>query len=227
MAGNYTPGTINAVPGSFAIWSLNLTSTTPVVKKIVSIPGASALNGMTIGLSSNILLVADSVLGAVWSVNIASATSFLAIQNSNFNPTSTFPLGINGVHVRGPALYFTNSAQGLFGLITINANGTAAGSVQIVANGPAGDAYDDFFINSSGNAFIATHPNLLIEVAAGGQQTTVVEAGNSPQLVQPSSVVLARGGTCVPLCTSFVVTGGSVNSTTSIGGQVFQVSNAC
>jgi hypothetical protein len=58
----------------------------------------------------DIVLIADSALGAIWGLNINTGGSGIAIQNSDLAPTSSFPLGINGLHVRGPTLYFTNSA---------------------------------------------------------------------------------------------------------------------
>ena len=66
VAGNYTT-TLEGVPGSFAIWLLDVVDPDQPIKKLLTkIPEAHALNGMTtITNAPNLVLVADSELGIV------------------------------------------------------------------------------------------------------------------------------------------------------------------
>lgn len=190
--------TSNDVPtfGSFSVWSVNMNTAQPTVKLITAIPEAQGLNGLAaLNGFSGTVLVADSVLGAVWKVNVATGAYSMAIQNSNFAPSASAPvghsLGINGLRTVGNSLYFTNSAQGIFGSIRINPDGSAAGEVEVLATTPPSEFYDDFDMDPAGNAWITRHPGIINEVTRGGVQTTMTGEGTSFQ--QPTSARFGRG----------------------------------
>ncbi len=207
---------LTGVPGSFLIWSIDLNTPEPTVKLITSVPEASALNGLTrLQPSSDIILAADSTLGAVWRVNIVTGDYSIAIQNSLFAPTSTDPRGINGVHTLRGMLYFTNTAQLSYGRVSITDSGSAAGEVEILARGAL---YDDFDLDWQDNAWIATHPNSLIEVTMGGKQRNITADCNSTELLQPSSAKFGRGS-ILDKRVLYVVGYGSL----TVGGQVVAV----
>lgn len=186
VVGNYSTATFQGIPGSFSVWTLDFTELPVKVNKVTSIPQAHALNGMaTLSGSLTTVLVADSSLGAVFSVNIQDGTHKQVMQNEVFQPTSSFPLGINGIHTSGNTLFYTNSAAGTFGSIPIASDGTSAGSAKAIASAPSEDTYDDFALNSGRDAFVATHRTSLFEVDPSGTQRTVI---NSPQLNNPTSL---------------------------------------
>jgi len=225
VVGNYTVAEFAGALGSFAIWSLDVRSpTAPVAKKIASIPDAQALNGMTaVKESPGLLLIADSALGLIWSLNATSGTYQKAIQDPLLGPSVSFPLGINGLHVHKNTLYFTNSAQGVFGKVGITSAGKATGKVTMIAKDSTGNKYDDFALDWQGNAWITNHPNAVTEVTTGGAQISVVEVGNNTQALQPTSAAFGRGS-LVDQCTLYVVGAGTNSSTTIISGQVVSVS---
>lgn len=86
--------------------------------------------------------------------------------------------------------YFTNSAKGIYGRNSINADGTTAGNAVVLAQASYGvwDAFDRDF---QGDAWITTHPNLMNEVANGGAQRNI--SGGAGSFVQPSSARFGRG----------------------------------
>ena len=216
IVGNTSVSTFTGVPGSFSIWSVNLRkSSVPIVSKISAIPEAKILNGLAyLQNSPDIVLAADSEAGIVYSTNIVTGVSAVAIQNSAFAPTSTFPLGINGLHPDAAScnLYFTNSALGTFGSIPIDNNGKATGAVKIIATDAKGDFYDDFAIDNQGNFWITNHPNVMEEVTRAGQQITTV---NSTEMLQPTSAIFAAEGQKL-----YVVTAGDYSTGS---GQVFEI----
>ncbi len=214
--------TLTGVPGSFFIWSIDLNTPEPTVKLITLVPEASALNRLTmLQRSSDIILAADSTLGAVWRVNIVTGDYSIAIQNSLFEPTITELRGLNGIHTLGEMLYFTNSAQQSYGRVPITDDGNAAGEVEILARATDPSAfYDDFDFDWQGNAWIATHPNSLIEVTMGGKQRNITADCNSTELLQPSSAKLGRGS-ILNKRVLYVIGYGSL----TVGGQVVAVNS--
>lgn len=113
-------------------------------------------------------------------------------------------------------LYFTNSAQGSYGRIPITHDGSAAGNVEMLVGvgGPSAE-YDDFNMNREGNAWIATHPNAVVEVTTEGKQGNITRDGDITGLIQPVSVKFGRGSRREEK-TLYVVTAGCDTA----GGQV-------
>ena len=227
VVGNYTIAKYAGFPGSFAIWSLDVRSPgAPVATKIAAIPEAHALNGMTaVKGSPGLLLIADSALGLVWSLNATSGIYQKAIQDPLLGPSGSFPLGINGLHVYKNTLYFTNSAQGFFGKVGITSAGSATGNLTMIAKPSTGNTYDDFALDRQGNAWITNHPNAVTEVTVGGGQISVAGGGNSTLFGQPTSAAFGRGSH-VEECTLYVVGAGTNSNTTTISGQIIAV-NVC
>ncbi len=219
VVGNYSG--FAGVKGSFSIWTLDLRGGLPgKAKKVTSIPEAESLNGASIVTgNSSLILVADSGLGAIFRVNIITGQYVEIEQNSLLTPTGSFPLGINGVRTLGSNVYFTNSAQGLFGKIPFNTLGTATGNPTVITHALSSSlAYDDFALDSSGNAYVTNHPQELTRITPAGVQTVIA---NSTAFDQPTSA--AFGTTSGLTCTLYVVTAGT---STTISGAVLAV-QAC
>jgi hypothetical protein len=221
IVGNYSSATRSAgVQGSFAIWKLDLSAGLPgTATKVVSIPEAEALNGTTLAPgSTNLVLAADSGLGAVWSIDMNTGVYAKVIENSYFAPRED--TGINGIHTRGSTLHFTNSNQDIYGSIPITSSGAAAGAVTIIAKTfSASDAYDDFAFDARGNVYVATHPNSVSKIISSGSQYFFV--GNNTGFIQPTSVAFGRG-IVNQECTLYVATAGSP---TNSSGDLVAISN--
>jgi len=232
VCGNYTPATKQGVPGSFSVWTINFRGFgAPIVSKVTSIPEAQALNGMTdleFGLPGQVL-IADSALGAVWTLNVLTRNYQIGINDTLVKKTSSFPLGINGLHTYGGnTLYFTNSAQGIYGSVGVDFFGRATGAAQVIARpfnstfpGYPVNIYDDFAIDGFGRAWIANHPNGITTVTQG-QVQNVVFAG--PELVQPTSCAFGRGS-LAERCTLYITTAGTFyNASYIVSGTLSKIS---
>ena len=174
------------------------------------------------------MLVADSTKGVVWATNIETGESRIAISDPLMLPTPAFALGVNGIHLRGQTLYFTNSALSLFAKIPIHPDGTAAGSAVNISHAPTDASYDDFAINEHGDdAFLVTGPgNSLEEVGLGGQPQVIVAGNlNSTELAEPTSAAFGRGEGERGVV--YVTTGGGlaipVNGDIIVGAQLVAV----
>ena len=217
-AGNYTD--LSPVPGSFSIWQVDMTQAEPTPKLIARISSAAGLNGMAAlnGFSGSIM-VADSILGSVYKVDVSTGAFSTAIQNDAFapNPTETPSFGINGMRMSGGELYFTNSAKGTFGRLPVNGEGAAEGDVQILGQlEAAGTSFDDFDLDCTGNSWIATHNNMVFTVTTGGTQSNMT--GGATPFVQPTSARFGRSSE-----TGVLYVGNAGNGTVSGPGQLIAV----
>lgn len=166
--------------------------TLPVtVQKITSISNSTIFNGITpVPGSTKLILAADSASGAVWRVNINSGAYDIAFSDPLFANTATGTLGINGIRSREGYLYFTNSAQGIFGRVPIDNEGSKIGAVEIIATVPSGVVYDDFALDTSGKTWIASHPNEVVMVQPDGSQQVITD---TTLLLNPTNSVFGRG----------------------------------
>ena len=216
-AGNYSSNEV-PTPGSFSVWSIDMNPSQPTVKLITTLPQARGLNGAAAlnGFSGSIL-IADSVLGGIWTVNVGTGHSSVTIQNADMAGTSSFGIGINGVRVSGSYLYYTNSAKGTLSRIQVSNSGSAVGNAEVVATSTqVSGIYDDLDVDSQGNAWVAMHPSLVEEVTQGVAQPRII--GQGSPFVQPTSARFGRGSMTGTL---YVVDAGDE----SHGGQLFAVSN--
>ncbi|KAJ6531704.1 hypothetical protein B0H10DRAFT_1861015 [Mycena sp. CBHHK59/15] len=189
-----------AARGSVAIWSANLTSPTPAFSLIASVANLTGANGLSsVPAHPRILLAADSAEGAVWQIDIVTGASRIAIQDAAMAPGAPAPaLGINGLHMRGRVLYFTNSQLGTFARVPLTVEDgrvQRAGDVQVLAVVQplgGGHAFDDFALDREGRAWLAVHPGAvtLVSPSAGGNfnQENVVGV-----VIQPTSAAFGRG----------------------------------
>jgi hypothetical protein len=143
---------IAPVPGSQALWTLNLANTPPEVTKLVDLPNAGFLNGLTT-LSTNPprVLISDSLLGAVWRVDIDNKEANIVLQDDatmlpdlHVQPA----VGINGVRYDGltKTVFYTNTAKGIFASIAVDPqSGKGVGSYDVLSTQFLGA--DDFGIS--------------------------------------------------------------------------------
>lgn len=218
--GPQVPGGIAGIPGSFSLWSVDLNGPKAKYRQIVAIPEAGLLNGVTAlpgkGHYSDVVLVADSALGAIWRVNVHTGAYETIIQDPLLQPPPGAPFGVNGIHASGPYLYFTNSGLGFFGAIPISADGYPTGPVTPFVNAVNGTNFDDFALDANSNAWIATAPNAVYEVTRDSPVPILIAGGGDDMtLLGPTSAAF-RGSTL------FVVTGGA-GGPMPMSGQVFRI----
>ena len=184
----------------------------PVIKTAGSLPETGLLNGMTkINKSDDFVLIADTVLGGVWRLNVRTGVSSLVIQDPSMKGPAGKPsfqgFGINGLKVFDSTLYYTNSgAQKMFKMpvrlplrgITlanrgkIHNDGSSAGQATLIT---AGLSCDDFAIDAKGVAYVASPSNALIQVdTRTGAQLVLAGHFNSTDsnIISASSVQFGR-----------------------------------
>ncbi|KAJ7018811.1 hypothetical protein C8F04DRAFT_1277127 [Mycena alexandri] len=178
--------TRRAEPGSIAIWNVDFNAKNPVVRILAAVPEALLGNGLTVFPGdTGILLLGDS-----------DPSMQFTVPNGG---------GINGLHVQGDYLHFTNSDQSTFSRVALTAhdgNVAAAGVVQTLATIQTGTP-DDFALDKQGRAWVTVHPGALTLLSPPGglnhtgtwSQVTVAgnAEGTDAGLNQPTSAAFGRG----------------------------------
>lgn len=235
VVGNWSSKTFTTTNGSYSVWKVDLrpfkcdknlrVASEAVVTKIVAIPEASFLNGLTLlSPSSPYLLIADAGLGVVWRLNYLTAEYDVILDDALMKPTSGgIALGINGLHTRNDYLYFTNSFQYLFARVPITSSGSATGPYEVVAYNGIGD---DFTFDNDGNAYITQDPGDALQRVTPEGIVTVL-AGNTNSTILEGDTAAAFGRTEWDRDTLYVVTNGGipgpVAGTNVFGGKVLRV----
>jgi hypothetical protein len=226
-AGQVDMATYSIVKGTAAIWEVNFRRCPPSIRKVASIPETQMLNGMAaLPAHPHIILSLDSIGGRVFRTNTRSGSVDVPIHNPTWfgpGPDATIPLGANGIQIRGNTLFFTNSAQAFFAKVKINDRGEPMGEPEKIhqnANATFSTSYDDFDVDSEGNAYICRDPNKLVKVTPDGETSLFVGGSRNPLIYTPTSVRLTSNGK-----TAFVVTGGAdkVVDGEFLGGQIIAV----
>ena len=201
-----------------------MTQAEPTVKLITRMPNAGGLNGMAaLNGFSGTILVADTMNGSLYKVDVSTGANSVAIQNDAFarNPGTAQSFGINGVRMTGGNVYYTNSAKGTFGRVPVNGEGAATGDVEILGTlNTAAGTYDDLDLDCAGNSWIATHADMVSTVTSGGTQSNLT--GGATPFNEPTSARFGRGAEAGVL---YVVTTGDYDASTGklSPGQLFAV----
>ncbi|KAK5660612.1 hypothetical protein OQA88_13176 [Cercophora sp. LCS_1] len=196
-----------AIPGTLKVWTANFNQRrpngAPTISLLTDIQNSTIFNGLARHPTNpRLLLAADSAIGAVWRVDLATGAYGIAFSSPLLTPTGTAPgthLGINGLRSHGSHLYFTNSAQQFFGRVAVDWNGNPVGAIQVISNSTVAGpdvVYDDIALDVGRtgkvkSAWIASHPSYGVEVTlASGSQFVVNDAA---KLLNPTSAAFGRG----------------------------------
>jgi sugar lactone lactonase YvrE len=179
--------------------------------RVLTFDRPAGLNGACL-LAPRVILLADSLAGLIWRVDLAedglTATASVWLQHHTMAPDPdnrlTSPMGpqpgINGIRyaARTNVVYYTCSAQKLFARVAVDpATHMPMGEPDVVA---ADIANDDFCLDeNAGVAYVTTHiDNTIVRVpiepgADGATRNVVAGDPFTEQLVGPSSAAWARG----------------------------------
>jgi sugar lactone lactonase YvrE len=190
------------------------------VNKIVDIPSAGFLNGMTAVPSvPGVLLTADSGDGLIYRIDTSSKTWSVFLDDPTLKPnlTAAVKLGVNGVHVRGGHLYFDNTFQSpLLARVPYHSeNATAAGPVEILfesATFPLSEGRgqaDDFTFDRAGNIWLSSASSSVVKLDLKKRTQTLI-AGGPDDVVLLGSTSTAFGRTGKDRDVLYITTNGGI-----------------
>ncbi|KAL4964292.1 uncharacterized protein BDV14DRAFT_209431 [Aspergillus stella-maris] len=174
VVGNLSLPSVTPTPGSFNVWTVDLTGHAPCTEILARMPNATFLDGMA-KYADNLLLLTDAAKGAVWRLNTTTG---------DYSPVK---VGVNGIKVRKNYVYYTSSSQEVFARFPVDENATPTGPVEIIASG---FFFDGFALAVDGTAYLTTNPqNEVIEISPEGRVRLL--AGNQFMLVVGGSTAAA------------------------------------
>ncbi|KAL9118931.1 MAG: hypothetical protein Q9187_004513 [Circinaria calcarea] len=187
IAGSFSLRTFITTPSSYAVWKVDVRDFSPParpasVEKITDLPDSGMANGMVLlDPRAGLLLIADSSRGIVWRVDVTTGDAKIVIDDPLMKPTTSPPIGVNGLRIYHRMLYFTNSNAATLNRIPIHADGTPAGRAEVISSEIPGD---DFVLDGKGNAFVAELNDQLGFVPRRGGNQTVLVGLKGPTAVQ-------------------------------------------
>ncbi|KAJ7445541.1 hypothetical protein B0H11DRAFT_430611 [Mycena galericulata] len=213
--------TFSFAEGSMQLYIVSVTATADkttgvVVGQSIPVPETRVMNGMTaLPNRPHTVLSADSTTGRLIRIDTKSRAVEVAIADAALGPgESKFPIGVNGIRVRGGYVYYTNSALGTFGRFPIDDDGNNTGPVEVLARHEGvpgmGNAFDDFIFDGEGNAYVAMHSSTIVKITPEGVQIAFAGGGESTTFNGPTSAALANDGKSIYVSTGY-------------GGQVVNV----
>ncbi|KAI4155235.1 MAG: hypothetical protein LQ340_001122 [Diploschistes diacapsis] len=209
VAGNVSLTTFASVPGSFNVYKVDMTGYSPggnpSVSKVANFPQGKELNGMTVlNAAQDLLAIADSAAGSVFSLNVNTAAVSPVVDDSTMSPNSNIaPIGVNGVKVHGNKIYFTNTNRNTYTSIPMNSTGHAMRSASTLSTTTSPD---DFTFDSNGQAYFAGNDAVMNGPVTGGNLSVF---SNSP-LVK-GSTACKFGRTASDSGTLYVSTNGGLD----------------
>ena len=188
------------------------------ITKLVDVPDALFLNGSALlDRTKGVILLADSILGQVYSLNVKSSEVQVWVQDKILAKVTDNPMmpGVNGIKVHKGHLYLSNTDAHLFLRIAILDSGAAAGQVEIVADKCNAD--DFIFDDDDGTAYLTTHTyQSVIRLRADGTRNKI--AGGPEDVVCTGTTAAAFGRTSEDRRMLYVTTTGGMSN--PINGQV-------
>lgn len=226
-----------SVPGSWSVWKADFNRGSASVDRITGIPELVFPNGMC-NLPSTLkphdILIGDIDTGKIWRLDPSTGEHEVVISNA-LTSTEANPIfgtvGVDGIHVRGQTLYFTNAGQSLFASMPIHPDGTPAGSPHIIGYFFNSTQYaDDFALDNAVDdaAYLVTGSGNSIErVDLDSMPKARIISGslNSTMIAEPTACAFGR--TKRDAHVLYVVTAGGLASPVDgdevVGGQVLAV----
>ena len=196
--------------GSWAVFKVDVSREPAAVSKLADVPDALFLNGSAaLDHSSGDILVADSILGAIFRVNVHSAEVKLWLQHKDLGKATDNPMipGLNGIKLRPGYLYCSNTDAHNFLRAAVTDAGEATGTIEVVAEKLN---VDDFAFDSEGSAYLTTHLfQSVVKLQSNGVRTRI--AGGQEDPVCAGTTAAAFGRTAHDKTSLYVTTNGGMS----------------
>ncbi|KAI0134872.1 hypothetical protein F4814DRAFT_454279 [Daldinia grandis] len=229
------------LPNTTSLWELKLGDgdRQATARRMVHIPEAGLINGIiSVPGNESIILAADSQLGAIFRVDVATGEYEVILDTPELKltPGASIQLGVNGLkgmwknicRIRDGYAYLSNSNLFSIYRFQIDEQGYPIRGVEVekVATVEGVSFVDDFTFDRHGNIWVATNTNnTVVTIGKDGRQSVVV--GSLTELTVAGDSSLAFGKTLVDQDVLYVTTSGGipapVNGTVTEPGKIVAV----
>ncbi|KAF5539444.1 hypothetical protein FMEXI_8933 [Fusarium mexicanum] len=128
------------VPGSYAIWVLDLRGAAPDLRLVIKMPEVGQLNRLA-AWDVEAVLAADSYHGRIYHVDLITGSYIVAFDDDTLKDPLNAPvrMGVNGIKIRQvngiQYVYYTNTMRMLFCRVPVTDDVRSDGPVEILATG--------------------------------------------------------------------------------------------
>ncbi|RMZ78736.1 hypothetical protein DV737_g3766, partial [Chaetothyriales sp. CBS 132003] len=243
IGGNQTRLGLGVV-GTFGIWQLDLRPTytcegadaqPPEIRLLVPMPKAGFLISLrALPDSPSVLLVTDTIYGAIWCVDMATGKYKISVQSDAMLPPpwAPIPFGIDGIHIHGRYLYWNSPYLGKVYRIKMLGGRSSGFPVPGAVHEPVGRVralfLDQLALGHRNKAYIwlANNANNQIVVVSPDGDIEYV-AGAPDEMTVAGATSVAFGVVAGDTDTLYVSTNGAilnpVNGTLVEGGKLLAV----
>lgn len=206
--------------GSYAIFKIDMSdfkidgngdvTTSAAVSKVADVPDALFLNGSALlNREEGVILLADSILGAVYRLQISSAKVDVWIQHKRLEKVTDNPLlpGVNGIKVYKGALYLSNTEARTFLRVAIDESGASTGEIELLQENLN---VDDFAFDADGSSYLTTHIfQSVVKLRGDGKRSRI--AGAPDDRTCAGTTAAAFGRTASDRTSLYVTTTGGMS----------------
>lgn len=236
--GNFSFTTFSTVPGSYALYSLSYSwgAARPTIQLVTALPTFNLANGIVAVANTPYLLLADADAGTISRFDTRDNTLTLFLSDPILTHSALgIEIGVNGLHIAGGYLYFTNTNQALVARVPISfATALPTGDIEILATGSpsenfalgisaagyAGSSVDFYGAEGANNDIIHVH----VQPDGSSSSEVILGAANSTLFAGPTALVWGTGAEASSLYVSS--TGGIVGYMTGnfeVGGRISRI----
>ena len=195
-------GTI-AEKGSYAVFRVDMPAfktdgngnptTLAKISKVADVPDALFLNGSAVlNREKGIILLADSILGMVWSLQLSSGKFDDWLRHKRLEKVTENPMmpGVNGIKVYNGYLYLSNTDDKTFLRTGITASGAWAGELELLEERLN---VDDFAFDVDGSSYLTTHVfQSVVRLRSDGTRSRVAKGAGDKTCAGTTAAAFGR-----------------------------------
>ncbi|KAK7431346.1 hypothetical protein QQZ08_002117 [Neonectria magnoliae] len=193
-------------PGSFSVWSADLTDTEPRVSKITNTPEIAMINRMATW-DEQTAIVTDCLNGKIHKLDVFTGAYSIALEDESMTlpPNAPYPICINGLKVhRTPtqaSVYYTTTTRQSVYRLPLPPALEAAGPTETLA---IELSPDDVAVAQDGTVYVCTNTvNTVVRIPLdGGQAATVAGDVKEMDVAGSTACVLGEGEKVLYVATS-------------------------
>jgi hypothetical protein len=182
--GNLYVALCTGSPDLQGIWRISRSGS---MARVAALPADGIPNGLALDERRGVIYVADSLLGTIWRMSVATGAVSVWASGAQLAPDGG--LGANGLKLHGGAIWVSNTQLGTLLRIPVTHDGSA-GPIQTEATGLSG--IDDFAFTGRGNRApilaAINRTSRVVLIQRDGSQQTVLTAADG--LSNPSAIAI-------------------------------------
>lgn len=179
VVGNITVrGAISVKAGSWAVWKVDLTGSSPKANLVKAVPESGFFIGVT-PFNNDTIFIADAGKGAVVKIKISTGEYSTVLADPTMKAPSSAAIqeGIHGIQYHDGQLFFTNTFGNSYNKIAVDKTTGKVGAVTPIKT--AMSSPEGFTLGPDGTAYMAQMSGGVIKITSDGKQSSVASVSSA------------------------------------------------